>query len=685
MPNDDYRPRHGSHFAPSSNSAGSAADSGATQRPQGARYAQQQPTYARQQPAAQQPRQRNQAYTDAGYSPQPAYQPAYQQGYRGGSSYHEPHRKKRRGGKIVAGIIGALVAIVLVTGGVCGVMLYRDARTITTQAHTMIDQAGTIKDAVMSGDGDTVRSVSTSIASQVSDIHSTTEGIPWKLASFIPVLGQDVQSARTMVAELDTLCQQALVPACDQLANLQLSNLFSDGAINVELIQSLASTLQTVAPVVQTSAETIDALPEAHISQLNDAMGQVKDLMGSASTALASINEMAPYLPQMLGANGQTRTYLLVAQSNAELRSTGGFPGSVGTLTITDGRITLGDFESIGSNSDSSMSRYDYPISAVTDEEINLFGERVGTIPADTNFIVDFSRAMTVLSEMWKDQIGGQVDGAIAVDPVFLQNLLTLTGGINTSYGTSVDGTNAAAILLHNSYLMFDAQTQDAFYTQVASAAFNQLTSNLGNVDPMTLVDTITNAMDEHRFQVWMVNGDEENVMKKIGCSGTLSTDPATPQVGVYINDDTYSKISWYLSTHTTINTSQLNADGSTTYNLTTTIKNNITPAVAESDGAQSKGYIVGSNSLKRDVTDMINQVYLVAPAGGTISDVVVNDAAQGGSPLPYEGFQVYHVQTQTSGGATTSITYNVTTAATATADLTIEQTPTAQAVAGWE
>lgn len=685
MPNDDYRPRHGSHFAPSSNSAGSAADSGATQRPQGARYAQQQPTYARQQPAAQQPRQRNQAYTDAGYSPQPSYQPAYQQGYRGGSSYHEPHRKKRRGGKIVAGIIGALVAIVLVTGGVCGVMLYRDARTITTQAHTMIDQAGTIKDAVMSGDGNTVRSISTSIASQVSDIHSTTEGIPWKLASLIPVLGQDVQSARTMVAELDTLCQQALVPACDQLANLQLSNLFSDGAINVELIQSLASTLQTVAPVVQTSAETIDALPEAHISQLNDAMGQVKDLMSSASTALASINEMAPYLPQMLGANGQTRTYLLVAQSNAELRSTGGFPGSVGTLTITDGRITLGDFESIGSNSDSSMSRYDYPISAVTDEEINLFGERVGTIPADTNFIVDFSRAMTVLSEMWKDQIGGQVDGAIAVDPVFLQNLLTLTGGINTSYGTSVDGTNAAAILLHNSYLMFDRQTQDAFYTQVASAAFNQLTSSLGSVDPMALVDTITNAMDEHRFQVWMVNGDEENVMKKIGCSGTLSTDPATPQVGVYINDDTYSKISWYLSTHTTINTSQVNADGSTTYNLTTTIKNNITPAVAESDGAQSKGYIVGSNSLKRDVTDMINQVYLVAPAGGTISDVTLNDVAQGGSPLPYEGFQVYHVQTQTSGGATTSITYNVTTAATATADLTIEQTPTAQAVAGWE
>lgn len=706
MPNDDYQPRRGNHFA----GEGSTNNPSSRQAPRGAapsetadfarayRHGRSTQPSSRSAHAAHQPVQGAQRATGAQQATprpqqqayQPAYQPAYHQGaartHQGnGGSYHEPSNKKRGKGKVIAGVIGAVVAVLIAACGVCGVLLYRDARTIMTQADTLMTQASGIQSAVLSGDGDTVRSTATSIATQVSDIHDTTDGLHWQLASFIPVVGQDVQSARTIIAEMDALCQDALLPACDELANMQLSNLFSDGAVNVDLIQSLVTTLQTVAPVVQTSAATIENLPDAHISQLDDAISRIKDVMSSANSALTSINEIAPYLPQMLGANGQTRTYLLVAQSNAELRSTGGFPGSVGTLTITDGRISLGSFESIGSNSDASLKRYDEPISVVTPEEVAVFGPRVGTIPADTNYIVDFSRAMTVLSEMWKDQLGGVVDGAIAVDPVFLQSLLSLTGGVNTSFGTAVDGTNAAAILLHDSYTMFDTTTQDVFYSEVAAAAFNQLTSNLGNVNPMDLVNTITTAIDEHRFQVWMVNEDEENVMKTIGCSGTLSTDTTAPELGVYINDDTYSKISWYLSTHTYINSSTVNADGSTTYNVTTTVKNNITSAIAEAEGPQSGGYITGSNTLKRDISDMINQIYLVAPAGGTISDVSIDGTNSQNFYNTYQGFQLYHAMIQNTAGSTTIFTYNVTTAPDATEELKIVQTPTAQGIAGWE
>ena len=49
----------------------------------------------------------------------------------------------------------------------------------------------------------------------------------------------------------------------------------------------------------------------------------------------------------MLGANGQTRTYVVVAQNNSELRATGGFPGSTGLLTGTNGKIELGEFSGI--------------------------------------------------------------------------------------------------------------------------------------------------------------------------------------------------------------------------------------------------------------------------------------------------------------------------------------------------
>ena len=49
---------------------------------------------------------------------------------------------------------------------------------------------------------------------------------------------------------------------------------------------------------------------------------------------LSNINEIAPVLPQMLG-DGGSRTYLLMAQQNAELRATGGLPGSCLLYTST--------------------------------------------------------------------------------------------------------------------------------------------------------------------------------------------------------------------------------------------------------------------------------------------------------------------------------------------------------------
>ena len=97
--------------------------------------------------------------------------------------------------------------------------------------------------------------------------------------------------------------------------------------------------------------------------------------------------------------------------------------------------------------------------------------------------------------------------------------------------------------------------------------------------------------------------------------------------------------------------------------------------------------YITGYNTAKRNRSDMIDKVYLFAPAGGSISDVTIDGYVPSEYPLKegtYNGNQVWYVTLQTSGLETSTITYNVTTAANA-ADLTVRQTPTAQEVAGWQ
>ena len=232
---------------------------------------------------------------------------------------------------------------------------------------------------MLDGDGETASATSDRIVGAVSTMHSTVDGFTWQAASLLPVVGEDIRSARTMVSALDALCQEALAPTVEQVGGIKLSDIMSDGAINVDLITSLGSTLQAVAPVISENAEVINALPAAHIGKLNDAIDKVKGIVGTADSAVQGLNEIMPYLPQMLGADGQTRNYLLMAQTNSEIHATGGHPGAVGIISITDGVLEKGDFVPPMS----VMESYDSPVYA-NEEEIALFNNIARFPPAAT-------------------------------------------------------------------------------------------------------------------------------------------------------------------------------------------------------------------------------------------------------------------------------------------------------------
>ena len=70
--------------------------------------------------------------------------------------------------------------------------MLRDYQEINAQVPNLMEEASSLKDAVMAGDGETVRNTAAEIAGQVTDIHNRLESLPWKIASFVPVVGSDV-------------------------------------------------------------------------------------------------------------------------------------------------------------------------------------------------------------------------------------------------------------------------------------------------------------------------------------------------------------------------------------------------------------------------------------------------------------------------------------------------------------
>ncbi len=600
---------------------------------------------------------------------------------RSNAAYYSNARINRRAGgtggghrgRTVGIVIAAVLAVLLVTAGTCGFLLYRSAMSVKDGASAIMAQASTLKESLKNGDEAALSTSLNTIVSNTNDIKVEVSSPLWTAATLIPVVGEDVRSVQTLGTVASDLVNDALVPVATSLSGTGLSDLLQDGAVNVDLIRTISGSLSDALPVIQSSIDTVSSLPEAHVPQLREVLDKVQEPMNEAKGMVDQIEPILNLLPQMLGADGQTRTYLVIAQNNSELRATGGLPGSWGTISVTDGVISMGEFQTILHDEGLEVE--------ITDEERAAIATNMNTDPAQVNCTADFTRVGELARDYWAQEGLGNVDGVIAIDPVFLQRLLALTGGFTAPDGEAVDGTNAAKVLLSDTYWKFgnDGKAQDAYFSSVASLAFETIMSNLGNAGMTDLMDVVEQSGKDGRLLVWMANEDEESLMVDMGLSGRLETDPAKPVLGVYFNDDTYSKISWYASASTVVGEGVKNPDGTTTYDVTTTLANTITPEEA----ASAPTYVYGNNGDKRDASDMLDFVFFYAPAGGSITDFQTSDGAlfedYGVAEATLSGLQVLRMRTHLLAGETATFTYKVTVSADATEPLTVRTTPLAQ------
>ena len=575
--------------------------------------------------------------------------------YQDADFYDDPdaQKGKKRTGCIVAIILALVLLGVGLVGGYYGNQLYKSALGVQAEAKEVMTTVNDIKAAIKKGDSEQFKSVAQEVQTSAYHIHDEVNTDLWDYATMIPFYGSDFKSIRVLADVLVDLSDNALMPLANNANVMNLKDVFTDGAINVEVLQSLTSAMDEAGPVLSRSAATIEALPEARIDRINTVLVKLKDGLGEADEMLTKAEEVLPYLPQLLGANGQTRRYLIVAQNNAEARSTGGLPGSCGVLSVTDGHFDLGDFESILHPDGVSLP--------IDQAESSFWRTNYNTDPAQLPFIADFTRVGTYFKQFWSVLKEEEVDGVIAIDPVFLQRMLALTGPVVTEDGTEINGDNAAEELLNSVYWRYAYWTegQDWFFSSTASLAAKSFFDNISDAGMLDLLTTTFDLIDTHRLLAWMSNEDEQAVMVALGASGELPEDPLKPEIGVYVNDVTYSKYSWYLRLNIEVGDGTANSDGTTTYPVRVVLSN-----VMDSDLIWSAPkYIAGFNAEKYSWGDMMNRLYLLGPAGGSLTDVYTEDDEETYTGTVY-GLDGACIKTHTATENSDLITFNVTCAA---------------------
>ena len=583
------------------------------------------------------------------------------------------HRKGERKKRRVAAVVAVIVAVVLVAFGVSGFMLFNSAKTVKSQAKETVEIVGGLKDKVTSGDFSTLPDDAKKIDELCSSMKKETSSPVWTMASFIPVYGGDINAARTMVDALSDVSSGALVPMADNLAQATPGKLFQDGTINVSALQAVADSLSDSSKAFKSANKKVQGIGDTHIAQVTELVDKAKDGFATLNGAVDAAEKVAPVLPQMLGANGQTRNYLVYAMNNVEIRACGGFGGSQGLISVTDGQMSIGEFvPRIGLSEDEAVE-------SVDEEDEALFGNHSNLYNSGNTYSPDWPRNSQRVAALWKSQYGQDVDGVVGIDPVFLQYLLGLVGNVSLPDGTVVDGTNAAKVLMHDVYWNYPVEESDGIFASVASAAFDKILGGIGDVDVTKLVSAVERGAEEGRLIAWMKNDDEQNAIKEMNIDASLPDpdDPSEdPVAGVYFNNLSFSKLDWYLNADTQIGQGIKNGDGTCSYRIAVTLTNIMT----QEEAGKLPDYVAASAPDAARDDERLN-VSLFAPTGGNITDLTVEGTQFGLGAATWHGIPFYSGTVDLHAGETTTITYTLTTSAEAgDKPLTLRQTPTCQA-----
>ena len=590
-------------------------------------------------------------------------------------SSEKPRNHTRRA--FVAG--GACLAAVAAAGAATPAMAADIVEGLKAKASDVTDllneTLGAFKELDFAGAGELAAKTSAAVA----DLRSQMQGPLWGVAEWVPVLGGDVKAARTLVDTLAGLVDGALVPVSQALSTIELDKLVvADGSNQIQFdiaaIQAVADAVKQAAPVLDEAASAVGGIGETHIAQLTEAVDMAKEKLAPLAGELDEAANLLGALPGLLGASGE-RVYAVLAQNNVEIRSTGGLPGQCCRVAVRDGLLSLGEVQAIARfmnpGNDEAMC---VPLA---DEEVALYSRTVGYMSVNVNCIPDFPRVCDIFNQLWFTTNGEHVDGFVALDPIFLQSLMGLTQGTKTADGTVLDGENTVRVLMHDTYWrnLDDYAATDAYFAEAASAALDCIMDGVPSMDPGALLQVIRRGIDGGHLLMWASDADEQAVVEGLGASGEVALDPAAPQLGVYLNNGSWSKFEWYLDLDFSMGEARGNADGSRTYPCSLRLTNAMTPEELEASNAN----ITGFNPAKRSEDDMLEVLNLYAPAGGRIEVTSSNGQVDLADDKTYRGLQVVCGEAHVQIGAPAEITFNVTVSPEATQELGVRIPPTVQ------
>lgn len=440
---------------------------------------------------------------------------------------------------------------------------------------------------------------------------SRADGAWWGMLTHVPVVGDDATGVRALSRSLDILATDAVDPLSQAVDGLD--GVVADGKVDLDAVESVRTPVTRAHEALVRADDELDHDSSGYVGALRTRYDDFADLVRGLRTGLASAQTATEVAPTMLGADGP-RDYLVIFQNNAEIRSTGGLPGSWSLVHADDGALKM---EIQGSANDFPIRRQ--PLGLLSEDEISVYGRVFGQYFHDAGFTPDFPRAAQIWNAHWRGKYPTRpLDGVVALDPVALSYLLEGTGSVQVGSMTLTPD-NVVEQVLNKPYLTLPVSRQDAYFKAVARAVFEAITRDIPS--PVAFVQGASRAASEGRLLVASFDDQVEQQLDGTRVAGQLSGDDgSTPHIDVGLNDLTGSKMSYYLRYEGEVDATKC-GDGVQQLNGAVTLRQVISPARA----AELPKSVSGGGAYGTDPGSQFVMVRLFGPWGGSLDTLRID------------------------------------------------------------
>ncbi len=222
-------------------------------------------------------------------------------------------------------------------------------------------------------------------------------------------------------------------------------------------------------------------------------------------------------LPEVLGMQ-EKKTYLLLFQNNMELRPGGGFVGSYGILELDQAKITNFTIHDVYDADGQLKEHIEPPFQLKKYMGANHWFLR------DSNFDVDFPKSAAAAALFLKLETGEVVDGVIAIDTLFIKNLLSEIGPLYIQeYKETVTADNF--FLLTQKYVQeefFPGSTQKKDFLQAVYTTLSLKLLDSDRTPYIEIADAIVKSVAQKNILFAFPDKDIQKVFTWNNLSSTL-------------------------------------------------------------------------------------------------------------------------------------------------------------------